>query len=155
MPNPGYGAGLNVSPAVRDYLGLGTFDATDWKFVEVRDVPPGPWRNYGDNHFVITKELPKEANQHQQPTLGPFFTIGSTKAEVVRVQGTPDSQNNYLFRYGDSEVRFQHDRVTSWLCRRTPLKARAAGPEKIPTKKLQTPAPVPSYKGRLINGRPG
>jgi hypothetical protein len=24
--------------------------------VEVRDVPPGPWRSYGDNnHFVIAK----------------------------------------------------------------------------------------------------
>jgi hypothetical protein len=29
---------------------------TDWQFVEVRDVPPGPWRSYGDNnHFVIAK----------------------------------------------------------------------------------------------------
>jgi hypothetical protein len=41
---------------VRDYLGLGPTDVTDWQFVEVRDVPPGPWRSYGDNnHFVIAK----------------------------------------------------------------------------------------------------
>lgn len=50
------GAGLDVSPAVRDYLGLSPTDVTDWQFVEVRDIPPGPWRNYGDNnHFVIAK----------------------------------------------------------------------------------------------------
>jgi hypothetical protein len=50
------GAGLDVSPAVRDYLGLGPTDVTDWQFVEVRDVPVGPWRSYGDNnHFVIAR----------------------------------------------------------------------------------------------------
>ena len=55
-PNLNRGAGLDVSPAVRDYLGLSPTDVTDWQFIEVRDVPPGPWRNYGDNnHFVIAK----------------------------------------------------------------------------------------------------
>jgi hypothetical protein len=44
-PNANHGAGLNVSPAVRDYLGLAPTDVTDWQFVEVRDVPPGPWRS--------------------------------------------------------------------------------------------------------------
>jgi hypothetical protein len=29
---------------------------TDWQFVEVRDVPPGPWRSYGENnHFVVAR----------------------------------------------------------------------------------------------------
>ena len=55
-PNLNHGAGLDVSPSVRDYLGLAPTDVTDWQFVEVRDVPPGPWRNYGDNnHFVIAR----------------------------------------------------------------------------------------------------
>ncbi|MGZ4967710.1 MAG: hypothetical protein ACXV97_11075, partial [Chthoniobacterales bacterium] len=55
-PNLNRGAGLDVSPAVRDYLGLAPTDVTDWQFVEVRDVAPGPWRNYGDNnHFVIAQ----------------------------------------------------------------------------------------------------
>ena len=55
-PNLNRGAGLDVSPAVRDYLGLAPTDVTDWQFVEVRDVPPGPWRTYGDNnHFVIAR----------------------------------------------------------------------------------------------------
>jgi hypothetical protein len=55
-PNPDHGIGLSVSPAVRDYLGLASTDLTDWKFVEVRDVPPGPWRSYGENnHFVIAR----------------------------------------------------------------------------------------------------
>jgi hypothetical protein len=55
-PNLNHGAGLDVSPAVRDYLGLQPTDVTDWQFVEVREVPPGPWRTYGENnHFVLAK----------------------------------------------------------------------------------------------------
>jgi hypothetical protein len=53
-PNLNHGAGLDVSPAVRDYLGLSNTDVTDWKFVDFRDVPRGPWADYGDNnHFVL------------------------------------------------------------------------------------------------------
>jgi len=64
------GAGLDVSPAVRDYLSLSPTDVTDWQFVEVRDVPPGPWRNYGDNnHFVIAKRLTEQ--RVVQETSGP------------------------------------------------------------------------------------
>jgi len=53
-PNLNQGAGLDVSPAVRDYLGLAPTDVTDWQFVEWREVPPGPWRNYGDNNHFVT-----------------------------------------------------------------------------------------------------
>ena len=51
-PNLNGGAGLDISPAVRDYLGLAPTDVTDWKFVEVRDVTNGPWARYGDNNTV-------------------------------------------------------------------------------------------------------
>jgi len=55
-PNLNRGAGLDVSPAVRDYLGLQPTDVSDWKFVDTADVPPGPWRSYGENnHFVIAR----------------------------------------------------------------------------------------------------
>jgi TonB family protein len=55
-PNASHGAGLSVSPAVRDHLGLAPTDVADWRFVDVSAVPPGPWRNYGENnHFVIAR----------------------------------------------------------------------------------------------------
>jgi hypothetical protein len=55
-PNLNRGAGLDVSPAVRDYLGLQETDVTDWKFVEFAEVPPGPWAKLGDNNtFVINQ----------------------------------------------------------------------------------------------------
>ena len=40
-------AGLDVSPAVRDYLGLQGLDTCDWKFIDFPRVPPGPWTKYG------------------------------------------------------------------------------------------------------------
>jgi hypothetical protein len=53
-PNLNKGAGLDVSPAVRDFLGMEDTDVTDWKFVEFSEVPPGPWAKLGDNNtFVI------------------------------------------------------------------------------------------------------
>lgn len=56
-PNLNQGAGLDVSPAVRDYLGLQETDVTDWKFVEFKDVPPGPWARLGDNNtFVLNRQ---------------------------------------------------------------------------------------------------
>ena len=53
-PNLNKGAGLDVSPAVRDFLGLQETDTTDWRFVEFSEVPRGPWSQLGDNNtFVI------------------------------------------------------------------------------------------------------
>lgn len=52
-PNLNGGAGLDVSPAVRDYLGMAPTDVTDWKFVEFSEVPPGPWARYGDNNTFV------------------------------------------------------------------------------------------------------
>jgi hypothetical protein len=53
-PNLNKGAGLDVSPAVRDYLGINETDVTDWKFVELSEVPRGPWARLGENNaFVI------------------------------------------------------------------------------------------------------
>jgi hypothetical protein len=47
------GAGLDVSPAVRDFLGLGPADMTDWRFVEFSEVPKGPWSELGENNDFV------------------------------------------------------------------------------------------------------
>ena len=52
-PNLNQGAGLDVSPAVRDYLGLTGMDTTDWKFVELSEIPRGPWSLYGANNPFV------------------------------------------------------------------------------------------------------
>jgi len=57
-PNLNQGAGLDVSPAVRDYLGISGKDVCDWKFVEFKDVPNGPWASHGENnHFVQKRRI--------------------------------------------------------------------------------------------------
>ncbi len=52
-PNLNKGAGLDVSPSVRDYLGIGSIATLDWRFVEFRDVARGPWSMYGDNNDFV------------------------------------------------------------------------------------------------------
>ncbi len=42
-------AGIDVSPAVRDFLGLKSGERVQWKFLDEQDVPLGPWKNWGDN----------------------------------------------------------------------------------------------------------
>ena len=40
-------AGLDISPAVRDFLGLESGKKVHWRFVEAAQVPNGPWKKYG------------------------------------------------------------------------------------------------------------
>jgi hypothetical protein len=66
-PNLNGGAGLDVSPAIRDYLQLGDNALTDWRFVDFKEVPSGPWALYGDNNtFVIERRKSEEAFAKRQ-----------------------------------------------------------------------------------------
>ena len=44
------GAGIDMSPAVRDYLNFPSGEKCDWRFVEVEEVDEGPWKNFGANN---------------------------------------------------------------------------------------------------------
>jgi len=50
------GAGIDVSPAIRDYLGMTGKTKCDWRFVDVHEVPDGPWRRMGDNNHFVQKQ---------------------------------------------------------------------------------------------------
>ena len=43
-----------------------------------------------------------------------YFTVGSTKDEVLSVQGTPTKMTENEFSYNYSSVRFRNGRVESW-----------------------------------------
>ena len=43
-PNKNRDAGIDVSPAVRDYLGMSGIDSCDWRFASDNEIPPGPWK---------------------------------------------------------------------------------------------------------------
>ena len=54
-----------------------------------------------------------------------YFTVGSTKDEVIAIQGSPSAFSDRKFRYGLSTVSFEHGRVTKWeTYSSSPLKAR-------------------------------
>jgi hypothetical protein len=53
-----------------------------------------------------------------------YFTVGSTKDEVLAAQGTPAEFTESFWKYGSSTVYFQSGRVTSWnILPDSPLKA--------------------------------
>jgi len=69
-PNLNKGAGLDVSPAVRDYLGLNETDVTNWKFVEFSEVPRGPWSTLGENNTFVVNDRKKGAVLAEAPKRG-------------------------------------------------------------------------------------
>jgi len=73
-PNLNKGAGLDVSPAVRDYLGMNPTDVTDWRFVEFSEVPRGPWSTLGENNTFVISDRKKGAAlaEAAKPSGGPL-----------------------------------------------------------------------------------
>ena len=45
-PNPNANAGIDISPAVRDFLSIRSGYKVAWKFIEAQDVPAGPWTSW-------------------------------------------------------------------------------------------------------------
>lgn len=54
-PNRNQNAGLDVSPAVREYLGLNGIDQCDWRFVNSRRIPFGPWTSTLNSNLTLLK----------------------------------------------------------------------------------------------------
>lgn len=50
------GAGIDISPSVRDYLELKSGDSVHWRFVEASQVPHGPWKKYGPDEEEQQRE---------------------------------------------------------------------------------------------------
>ncbi|QJE99351.1 hypothetical protein HHL09_22325 [Luteolibacter luteus] len=46
------GAGIDISPSVRDYLNLQSGQKCHWRFVEDAQVPYGPWKKYGQSQVA-------------------------------------------------------------------------------------------------------
>lgn len=59
------GAGLDVSPAVRDYLGIVSGVRCDWRFCEEEEVPDGPWRKFGANNPFVNSSQRELAQRIQ------------------------------------------------------------------------------------------
>jgi hypothetical protein len=56
-------AGIDISPSVRDYLGVKSGQKVHWRFVEAAQVPYGPWKKYGNEVPVGAPGADQEAQQ--------------------------------------------------------------------------------------------
>jgi outer membrane protein assembly factor BamE (lipoprotein component of BamABCDE complex) len=88
--------------------------------VDFRNDRVVSWTIYG-SYPLHAKMLPSSSASN---SLG-YFTVGSTKDDVLVVQGTPTRVGDYEWAYGLSTVEFRDGRVVSWTMYRSyPLKAR-------------------------------
>ena len=66
-----------------------------------------------------------------QPRVDPYlttYTVGSSKNEVIALQGTPTFLSENKFGYGASEVFFEDDRVIGWNDNHASVRLRVAKP---------------------------
>ncbi|GAA5119967.1 hypothetical protein GCM10023212_12840 [Luteolibacter yonseiensis] len=56
-------AGIDISPSVRDYLGMRSGQKVHWRFVEDGQVPYGPWKKYGQEVAVTASATDLAAQQ--------------------------------------------------------------------------------------------
>ena len=88
-PNLNRGAGIDVSPSVRDFLGMGSsVDVVDWKFVEARDVPSGPWARIGSNNTVAQRY-----QRSNSPVASAAPVVKSTKGKTAIAAEVPTVLN--------------------------------------------------------------
>ncbi len=81
------GAGIDLSPAVRDYLGMSSGMKCDWRFVDLNEIPDGPWRTLGaNNHFVQNKT--KAATQQNEMLATRLEELRRMRDEYFRKNGS-------------------------------------------------------------------
>jgi hypothetical protein len=81
------GAGIDLSPAVRDYLGFKSGGKCDWRFVDIQEIPDGPWKNFGsNNHFV------QQASQSKDMLASRLEELRRQRDEWFKKSGNADFQ---------------------------------------------------------------
>lgn len=53
-PNRNKNAGIDLSPAVRDFLKLRSGATVEWRFADEREVPAGPWKQWSNEPALPT-----------------------------------------------------------------------------------------------------
>jgi hypothetical protein len=59
-------------------------DTTDWRFVEAREVPPGPWRRYGENNPFVQSVQSSSYVKAEAPAKKQGSAAEATPNVVVR-----------------------------------------------------------------------
>jgi hypothetical protein len=59
-------AAIDISPSIRDYLGLQSGQKCHWRFVEAAQVPYGPWKKYGQTAAAAATPGAPDPNAQQR-----------------------------------------------------------------------------------------
>lgn len=59
-------AAIDISPSIRDYLGLQSGQKCHWRFVEAAQVPYGPWKKYGQTAAAAAAAAPGQPDPDAQ-----------------------------------------------------------------------------------------
>lgn len=79
----------------------------------IEPAPPIPAPKVASEAPAVSNVAPVPVERRRTAPAG-YFTVGSTKDEVLAVQGTPTRLSDTQWAYGLSHVTFQNGRVTSW-----------------------------------------
>ena len=78
-------AGIDISPAVRDYLGIkGGTAKVHWRFVDFSLVPGGPWARFGKDNPFVNPSLKKAVQKYERR----LRTRGSVAARTQSMSGS-------------------------------------------------------------------
>ena len=82
-----------MSPAVRDFLGMAGKARCDWRFVDIDEVPPGPWRSLGMNNPFV------------RPQDEPATTAPGTSGLASRLEELRRQRDAYFRQNGNGDFR--------------------------------------------------
>ena len=71
-------AGLDVSPAVQQLLGLQDIDTVSWQFVDAADVPDGPWKT-----TITASQVDFDIANDKIATNGDDWLVGTVRNNVI------------------------------------------------------------------------
>jgi hypothetical protein len=67
-PNRNQSAGIDIAPAIRDYLKVRSGSAVDWRFVDETQVPAGPWQSWTKLYDPTANDLPRASSTRIENT---------------------------------------------------------------------------------------
>jgi hypothetical protein len=105
--------------ATRESATAGATNRTNGSAASADKAPPQSRKN------AAASEEPSLVVYPADDPRTPYFTVGSTRNDVLRLQGKPSAIENDSFEYGRSTVYFKNGRVQSWHADPdSPLRAR-------------------------------
>lgn len=70
--------------------------------------------NYFKEHSITASEADENTISLTALSAAYYFTEGSSIADVLTAQGTPDKIEKGIWYYGQSEIHFEKEKVSSW-----------------------------------------